>query len=144
MLITLIIKRTCHEIAIILLSIVALAIILERLWVLWRVRLNIPQFVQEILLYLERGHFKKTLERCEKIGHPIIAIIGVEPMLGFLGTLTDLIRTSMAWENLGNDITVNEKTRLRKVFLSPLLLFPQLFSNKSKKRTYPLNFIEMI
>jgi biopolymer transport protein ExbB len=134
-------------IPIILLSIVALAIILERLWRLWRIRLNISQFAEEIFLYLERGHLQKAVERCRKARHPVadlfqvgilnrnlrreeleklmepegeeqihelerylgglIVIIGVEPMLGFLGTITGLIRAFMTWEKLGSNITVN-------------------------------------
>lgn len=134
-------------IPIILGSIIALAIILERAWTLWRIRLNIPQFAHEIFLYLERGQFQKALERCAKVRHPIadvfklgilnrelrkeevesmmeregdeqiqylerylgalIIIIGVEPMLGFLGTIIGLIRAFMAWEHLGPNITVS-------------------------------------
>jgi len=128
-------------------SIIALAIILERFWTLWRIRLNIPQFAQEIFLYLERGQIQKALERCTKVRHPIadvfklgilnrtarreeveammeregdeqvqylerylgalIIIIGVEPMLGFLGTIVGLIRAFMTWEQLGPNITVS-------------------------------------
>jgi biopolymer transport protein ExbB len=134
-------------IPIILLSIAALAIILERLWILWNIRLDIPHAAQEIFLDLERGQLQKALERCEKMRHPIgklfklgisnrtlnseqlekmmqregeeqishlerhlgglLVIIGVEPMLGFLGTITGLIRAFMQWERLGSSITVN-------------------------------------
>jgi biopolymer transport protein ExbB len=146
MIIDLIIKGGPIMIPIILLSIIALALILERVWTLWRVRLDIGQFAQEIFLYLERGHFQKALERCGKVRHPIadvfklgilnrlmkreelekmleregdeqihdlerylgglIVIIGVEPMLGFLGTIVGLIKAFMAWEQLGSNITV--------------------------------------
>ncbi len=132
---------------IILGSIIALAIILERFWTLWRIRLNIPQFAQEVFLSLQRGQFQKALERCEKVRHPIadvfklgilnrslrrdeiesimeregdeqvqylerylgalLIIIGVEPMMGFLGTIIGLIRAFMAWEQLGSNITVS-------------------------------------
>jgi biopolymer transport protein ExbB len=147
MFVSLIIKGGPVMIPIILLSIIGLALILERLWTLWRIRLNIPQFAQEIFLYLERGQFQKSLERCGKVKHPIadvfklgilnrslkreeiekmmeregdeqiqyleqylgalIIIIGVEPMLGFLGTIIGLIRAFMAWEQLGSNITVS-------------------------------------
>jgi biopolymer transport protein ExbB len=146
MFVSLIIKGGPVMIPIILLSIIGLALILERLWTLWRIRLNIPQFAQEIFLYLERGQFQKSLERCGKVKHPIadvfklgilnrslkreeiekmmeregdeqiqyleqylgalIIIIGVEPMLGFLGTIIGLIQAFMAWEQLGSNITV--------------------------------------
>jgi biopolymer transport protein ExbB len=147
MFISLIMKGGPVMIPIILGSIIALAIILERAWTLWKIRLNIPQFAHEIFLYLERGQFQKALERCAKVRHPIadvfklgilnrdlrkeevesmmeregdeqvqylerylgalIIIIGVEPMLGFLGTIIGLIRAFMAWEHLGPNITVS-------------------------------------
>jgi len=146
MFIALIIKGGPVMIPIIALSIIGLAMILERAWTLWKIRLDIPQFAQETFLHLERGQFQKALERCEKVRHPIadvfklgilnrtlkreeiesmmeregeeqvqyleqylgalIIIIGVEPMLGFLGTIIGLIKAFMAWEQLGSNITV--------------------------------------
>ncbi len=147
MFISLIIKGGPIMVPIILGSTIALAIILERFWTLWRIRLNIQQFAQEIFLSLERGQFQKALERCGKVRHPIadvfklgilnrtlkreeiesmmeregdeqvqylerylgalLIIIGVEPMLGFLGTIVGLIQAFMAWEQMGSNITVN-------------------------------------
>jgi len=147
MFIDLIIKGGTVMIPIIALSIIGLAIILERSWTLWKIRINFQQFAHEIFLFLERGHFQKALERCEKVKHPIadvfklgilnrtlkreelegmleregeeqiqylerylgalIIIIGVEPMLGFLGTIVGLIKAFMAWEQLGANITVS-------------------------------------
>ena len=147
MFIALIIKGGLVMIPIIALSIIGLAMILERAWTLWKIRLDIPQFTQEIFLHLERGQFQRALERCGKVKHPIadvfklgilnrtlkreeiesmmeregdeqvqyleqylgalIIIIGVEPMLGFLGTIIGLIRAFMAWEQLGSNITVS-------------------------------------
>ncbi len=37
----------------------------------------------------------------------LASIIAVEPMLGFLGTITGLIRAFMAWESAGNRVTVS-------------------------------------
>jgi biopolymer transport protein ExbB len=147
MFISLIMKGGPIMIPIIALSVIALAIILERFWTLWKIRINFQQFSQEIFLYLETGHFQKTLERCEKVRHPIanvfklgilnrtlkreeleammeregdeqiqylerylgalLIIIGVEPMLGFLGTIVGLIQAFMTWEQLGTNITVS-------------------------------------
>ncbi len=147
MFLSLIIKGGPIMIPIIVLSIVALAIILERYWVLLKIRINFQQFAQEIFLHLERGHLQKALERCEKVRHPIgevfklgilnyklrreeleaimeregdeqiqylerylgalLIIVGVEPMLGFLGTIIGLIKAFMAWEQLGSNITVS-------------------------------------
>jgi len=147
MLVSLIIKGGPVMIPIILLSIVGLALILERFWTLWKIRLNLPQFAQEIFLFLEQGQFQKAFERCEKVRHPLadvfklgilnrgmkreqlesmmeregdeqiqylerylgalLIITGVEPMLGFLGTIVGLIQAFMAWEQLGSNITVS-------------------------------------
>src|SRR4030043_996088 len=147
MFISLIMKGGIVMVPIILGSIIALAIILERFWILWRIRLNFQQFTQEIFLFLERGHFQKGLERCEKVKPPIadvfklgilnrtlkrselegimeregdeqiqclerylgalMIIIGVEPMMGFLGTIVGLIQAFMTWEQLGTNITVS-------------------------------------
>jgi biopolymer transport protein ExbB len=144
---SLIIKGGPIMIPIILGSIVALAIILERAWVLWRIRLNFSKFAQEVFLFLEKGQFQKALDRCEHVRHPIgdvfrlailnrtlsrnelesmmeregeeqvqylerylgamLILVGVEPMLGFLGTITGLIRAFMNWERLGANITVS-------------------------------------
>jgi biopolymer transport protein ExbB len=147
MLITFIIKGGPVMIPIILGSIAALAIILERVWTLWKIRVNFSKFSQEVFLSLERGLLQKALEQCDQVRHPIgavfklgimnrslnredleslmeregeeqiqylehylgalLIIIGIEPMLGFLGTITGLIRAFMQWEKLGSNITVN-------------------------------------
>ena len=147
MIFSLIVKGGVIMIPIILGSIAALAIILERAWVFWKIRLNFAQFSQEVFLSLERGLLSKALEQCDHVKHPIGAVfklgimnrslkreeleslmeregeeqiqslehylgallilIGIEPMLGFLGTITGLIRAFMQWEKLGNNITVN-------------------------------------
>ena len=147
MFVSLILKGGVVMIPILLLSIVGLALILERIWTLWRIRLNIPLFAQEVFHFLERGQFQKALDRCERVNHPIadvfklgilnhhlerqevesmmeregeeqiqylerylgalLIIIGVEPMLGFLGTIVGLIQAFMAWEQQGANITVS-------------------------------------
>jgi biopolymer transport protein ExbB len=147
MLVELIFKGGPVMIPIILLSVVALALILDRFLVLWKIRLNVTEFARDFFALLERGDLQKALERCDTVRHPIgalfktgilnrnlkpeqiekmmeregekqihslerylgglIVIIGVEPMLGFLGTITGLIRAFMTWERLGSNITVN-------------------------------------
>jgi biopolymer transport protein ExbB len=132
---------------IIALSVLALAIVLDRLWALARIRQNLPQFAEEILLLVQRGQYQKALLRCREVKHPLarvlalgiternrpraelerimeregeeqverlernlgalIVIIGVEPMLGFLGTIIGLIKAFMSWEQLGSNVTVN-------------------------------------
>ncbi len=39
--------------------------------------------------------------RLERRLGALVAIIGVEPLLGFLGTITGLIRAFMSWERAG-------------------------------------------
>jgi len=64
---------------------------------------------------LPTQEIEKTLERIgnaqvndlEKYLGGLISIIGIEPLLGFLGTITGLIRAFMAWEKAGSDITVS-------------------------------------
>lgn len=64
---------------------------------------------------LSRDDLEKVLERVgnkeiqelEKRLGGLISIIGIEPLLGFLGTITGLIHAFMAWEKAGSNITVN-------------------------------------
>jgi len=175
---------------IILGSIIALAIILERFWILWRIRLNFQQFSQEIFLFLERGHFQKALERCEKVKHPIadvfklgilnrtlnrkelegileregdeqiqylerylgalLIIVGVEPMLGFLGTIIGLIKAFMTWEQLGANITVSGlaagiyqamiTTAAGLIVAIPAFIFYHLIVGKIKSHAQEINY----
>jgi biopolymer transport protein ExbB len=144
---TLVVKGGPVMVPIIALSVVALAIVLDRLWALVRIRQNLPQFAEEILLLAQRGQYQKALLRCRQVKHPLarvlalgiternrpradlerimeregeeqverlernlgalIVIIGVEPMLGFLGTIIGLIKAFMSWEQLGSNVTVN-------------------------------------
>ena len=71
MFVSLILKGGPIMIPIILGSVIALAIILERFWTLWRIRLNISRFAREIFQYLEKGQAQKALERCARVRHPI-------------------------------------------------------------------------
>jgi len=147
MFISLMMKGGPMMVPIILGSIIALAIVLERFWTLWKIRLNLPRFSREIFDYLERGQIQKALERCARVRHPmgdlfklgilnrhlprneieammeregdeqiqylerymgaLIIIVGVEPMMGFLGTIVGLIQAFMTWEQMGTNITVN-------------------------------------
>ncbi len=55
---------------------------------------------------LERlgNHYVKNLE--VRLGG-LLTIVSISPLLGFLGTITGLIRAFMAWERAGSDITVS-------------------------------------
>jgi len=64
---------------------------------------------------LPLGRLEKILEQAgnnqiqklERFIGALVSIIGIEPLLGFLGTITGLIRAFMSWEKAGADITVN-------------------------------------
>ncbi len=135
-------------IPIILGSVIGLAIIIDKLWMLFKVRLDAQQFTGEVLARVRKGDLKGArglcsenlryplavtlkagLERAELPAHEIekvlervgnsqvkrleryigglISVIGIEPLLGFLGTITGLIRAFMAWERAGSNITVS-------------------------------------
>lgn len=65
---------------------------------------------------LQPHEIEKVLERVgntqvkqlEKYIGGLISIIGIEPLLGFLGTITGLINAFMAWEKAGTNITVSQ------------------------------------
>ncbi len=133
---------------IILCSIFGLAIIIDKFYSFWRLKMDSSGFVQEIFRDLKASKPQKALLLCEKnLNYPLAAIfkigierrnlpierlerileqagnnqvqrlekmlgalatiIGIEPLLGFLGTITGLIRAFMTWEQAGANITVN-------------------------------------
>ncbi len=47
------------------------------------------------------------IAKLEKMFGWLVAIISIEPMLGFLGTITGLIKAFRSWEQAGADITVS-------------------------------------
>ena len=63
----------------------------------------------------ERSELTRRLERfggdvvadLESYMGALATIIGVEPMLGFLGTIVGLIKAFMNWETMGDRITIN-------------------------------------
>jgi len=129
-------------------SILGLAIIIEKLWGLYRARLNVQKFSKKVFALIKEGDIEKALQTCakkprspiavlfkagiekrslpmneldrflERVGNGemkklekhiggLISVIGIEPLLGFLGTITGLIRAFMAWEQAGSNITVS-------------------------------------
>lgn len=133
---------------IILGSIAALGISIERGVFFWKMKIDMDGFIDEIFFLVEKGETQRALERCEKVNHPmasvfrsgllkinedipdidrameheggkqvnileknlvyLMAIIGVEPMLGFLGTILGLIQAFMTWEKFSATITVDQ------------------------------------
>lgn len=135
-------------IPIILASILGLAIIIERLWTLYRAGIDVEDFRDKIFILLRSHRYREAIELCsnhpksplaatfktgiekrdlgphevekvmERVGTSqvkdlekyiggLISIIGIEPLLGFLGTITGLIKAFMAWEKAGSNITVS-------------------------------------
>ncbi len=129
-------------------SIIGLAIIIEKIWHLWSIRLDVDSFRERVFSLIRDGDVDSALKLCdahsraplarvlhagiEKKGLPVhelekalervgniqikkleeyigglISIIGIEPLLGFLGTITGLIKAFMAWERAGSNITVS-------------------------------------
>lgn len=129
-------------------SILGLAIIINKLWTLFKIRIDVQRFITSVFASLKKGEVNTALAVCAKNSrHPIaaifkagiekrnlpshevekvlervgnsqvknleryigglISIIGIEPLLGFLGTITGLIKAFMAWERAGSNITVS-------------------------------------
>ncbi len=128
-------------------SVVALALVLERLWFFWSIRFDSARFAERVFSLIKKGCFKEAGELCEATRHPLaqifktglehadedaaqierlmeregnrqiqhveknlnylVLIIGVEPLLGFLGTIVGLIQAFMAWERLSASVTVS-------------------------------------
>lgn len=143
----LIVKGGWVMVPILLGSVVALTLVLERLWFFWEIRLKVPDFTEEIFSLVRRKNIPDAVARCEKSHHPLArafkaglehasaeaaeiervieregnrqvqkveknlnflaVVIGVEPLLGFLGTILGLIRAFMAWEKLGASVSVS-------------------------------------
>ncbi len=144
---SMIVKGGLVMIPILLGSVLALTVVIERALALWRIREDLPRLAGEVFHWVRRREFAKALELCAESRHPIaglfrlailgrsqkrekveaameregearirrlesglgalLVIVGVEPMLGFLGTIIGLIQSFMAWEKAGNDITVS-------------------------------------
>ena len=143
----LIFKGCWVMVPIILGSIVALALVLERFWFLWSIRLDVDSFAKKIFSLVKQGNPEGAAGICAKVSHPLAEVfrvglensdeeaseiervmereggrqiqqvernlnflvvgIGVEPLLGFLGTILGLIQAFMAWERLSTSVTVS-------------------------------------
>lgn len=128
-------------------SVVALTLVLERIWYFWGISLDTERFAKQVFTQVGSGGSRDAAELCEKTRHPLgavllcglerageepaeierameregmrqiqgveknlnylMVVIGVEPLLGFLGTILGLIQAFMAWEKLGTAVTVS-------------------------------------
>jgi biopolymer transport protein ExbB len=144
---SLIYKGGIIMIPIILGSIVALAIVINRIYYFLSIRMDVDSFIERIYWLLRKNEITQALEECSKVKHPLgkvfrtgleninkdrtgiekimeragilaiaeaerymlllVVIIGIEPMLGFLGTIMGLITSFMAWEKAAGSVTVD-------------------------------------
>ena len=144
---SLIYKGGIIMIPIILGSIVALAIVINRIYYFLSIRIDVDSFIERIYWLLRKNEISQALAECSKIKHPLgkvfrtglenigkdrtgiekimeragilaiaeaerymlllVVIIGIEPMLGFLGTIMGLITSFMAWEQAAGSVTVD-------------------------------------
>jgi biopolymer transport protein ExbB len=185
-----IVKGGWVMVPIILGSIAALGISIERGVFFWKLKVDIEGFIDEIFFLAEKGEIQRAIERCEKVNHPmaavfrsaliktdndifdidramehegtkqinileknlvfLMAIIGVEPMLGFLGTILGLIQAFMAWEKFSSTITVDQlaagiyqamiTTAGGLLVAIPFYLVYNYFTNKVNSLTQDINY----
>ena len=128
-------------------SVVAMALALERLWFFWKIRLDTEAFSERVFSLIRSQEARAAVEMCANSSHPLAAIfraglehadeessevervmeregnrqlqkleknlnvlvmvIGVEPLLGFLGTIIGLIQAFMTWERFSTSVTVS-------------------------------------
>jgi biopolymer transport protein ExbB len=141
-----IVKGGWVMVPIILGSITAFALAIERGMVLWKSRLDTRKFTDFVSSLIKKGAIKEAKDYCATTLHPIgrvfsnaldcwgdtpaeiegimehagneevsrleknmsilLIIVGVEPMMGFLGTIIGLIKAFMAWEAAASTVTV--------------------------------------
>lgn len=129
-------------------SVIALGLTIERGMLLWKIRLNARSFADGIFSLIRSGSVEAAAERCAGTINPLgrvfaagiglkdgdtdeieaamehagndevarleknlpilLAIVGVEPMLGFFGTIIGLIQAFMAWEKAASSVTVEQ------------------------------------
>lgn len=145
---SLILKGGWVMVPILLGSVVALTLVLERLWFFMRMRFDAEKFSVEIFSLALAERTRDAAEICAQTRHPLGAVlkaglehaqgasseeivrvmeregqrqiqlveknlnllalvIGVEPLLGFLGTILGLIQAFMAWERYSTSVTVS-------------------------------------
>ncbi len=99
------------------------------------------------------------MQKMEKYLGFLATIIAIEPLMGFLGTITGLIRAFMSWEHAGANITVNAlaggiyeamiTTAAGLIVAIPLYSFYNYFINRIKYiandlTNYAIQFIEVL
>ncbi len=67
-------------------------------------RRNLP--LERLEKVLEQAG-NNQVQKLEKFLGALVSIVSIEPLLGFLGTITGLIRAFMSWEKAGANVTVS-------------------------------------
>jgi len=144
---TMIYKGGVIMIPIILGSVIALAIVINRINYFLSIKMDTDSFIDKIHSLVRADKIAQAVDECSTVKHPLgkvfragfenidrdrvgierameragtgviaeaekymlllVIIVGVEPMLGFLGTIMGLIRSFMAWEKLAGAVTVD-------------------------------------
>jgi len=144
---TLIYKGGIIMIPIILGSIIALAIVINRIYYFLSIRMDVDSFIEKIYWLIKKNEITQAIKESSKVKHPIgkifhvglenihkdrtsiekamersgnlamadaekymlhlVIIVGISPMLGFLGTIIGLITSFMAWEQHAASVTVD-------------------------------------
>lgn len=144
---TLVYKGGFIMIPIIMGSIAALAIVINRINYFRSLKIDLGTFIDRIHFLVRKNEIEQAVKECEIVKHPVskvlraglenihkdrvgieramerkgalemadaekymlllVIIIGVEPMLGFLGTIIGLIQSFMAWEKMAASVTVD-------------------------------------
>ncbi len=92
----------------------------------------------------------EQIQYLERYLGALIIIIGVEPMLGFLGTIVGLIQAFMSWEQLGTNITVSAlaagiyqamiTTAAGLIVAIPFFIFYHLIMGKIKSHAQEMTY----
>jgi biopolymer transport protein ExbB len=87
--------------------------------------------------------------KLEKYFNGLVSVINIEPLLGFLGTITGLIRAFMAWEKAGANISVSVlasgiyeamiTTAAGLIIAIPYFLIYNYFVSRIKSISFQLN-----
>jgi len=144
---TMIYKGGIIMIPIILGSVIALAIVINRINYFLSIKMDVDSFIDKIHSLVRADKIDQAVNECSGVKHPLgkvfraglenihkdrtgiersmersgtmeiaeaekfmlllVIIVGVEPMLGFLGTIMGLIQSFMAWEKLAGAVTVD-------------------------------------
>ncbi len=144
---TMIYKGGIIMIPIILGSVIALAIVINRINYFLSIKMDLDSFIDKIHSLVRADKIDQAVSECSAVKHPLgkvfraglenihkdrtgiersmersgtmeiaeaekfmlllVIIVGVEPMLGFLGTIMGLIQSFMAWEKLAGAVTVD-------------------------------------